>query len=598
MSYTCDRCQRELFGPASWNAHINPEQHVEAQHRENEGLDSSVSLGYSYDATLGDLQISRGNGCFFCDLLLARINQLSEGWQATDLLDEHPEGFVWFAIGAFALPGISEDFFAHGPAEKDINFYALIAKGWLRNCLSNHQQCQVTRSRVLPSRALCLSHRDASIHIELEMNPPDNIQFVFPSYRWGDQKLKLTQKSVNELIRGIPLSSLPATLKDAVQVTHELDIPYLWIDALCIFQDSTDDLAKEIANMEVYIQQAVLVLQPSLVKSVHDPFLYNHAPRQRTDIEPRRKITLEVQSTGRQPYSIVLDPNAPWYQPNKEPVNSRAWIMQERLLCPRVLILPSIGGIVWQCEAHERIHGRIHYAYAVEEDHGCIALAWRPWDLSPQLPLTAKEIHNAWLIQVDDYNKRDLTNPQDKLLPISALAKRFRDNYGDVLGEYCAGSWYNFFNANVNNSMYLSKGQPIMHPHLRTDVISCEIDLLSQSFPWGSVTGGKLSLKGVILQVYWDVDDSLFEQFQGTHSTQEDSQQVHISFVEFYFNQDDFRGESNHGLLLPVTDTGGVLLRRNDTRGTYRRIGYCVLGYYNQFHDIWQSRWPRLVVIE
>ncbi|KAI0424792.1 hypothetical protein F5Y09DRAFT_323482 [Xylaria sp. FL1042] len=424
------------------------------------------------------------------------------------------------------------------------------------------------------------------------------------------------------------LGSLPATLKDAVKVTHELGIPYIWIDALCIFQDSPDDLIKEIANMEVYIQQAVLVLQPSLVKSVHDPFLYNRAPRQRKDIEPLRTITLEVQSTDGQSYSVVLDPNAPWYQPNKEPVNSRAWIMQERLLCPRVLILPSVGGMVWQCETHERIHGRIHYAYAVEEDRGRIAATWRPWDLSPQPPLTAKEVHNAWLTQVDDYNKRDLTNPQDKLLAISALAKRFRDNYGNILGEYCAGSWYNFLSmslhwhtglegrsapdvrpvirnipswswANANDSMYLSKGQPIMHPHLRIDIVSCGINLLSRSFPWGSVTGGKLALRGVTIPVSWDKEDSLFEQCRGAHSTQADLQQVHIGFVEFDFKEDDLRGESNLGLLLPITETGGVLLRKSNPSGTYTRIGYGVLGYYSQLYDVWESRWPRrLIVIE
>ncbi|KAI0812048.1 hypothetical protein GGR55DRAFT_610367 [Xylaria sp. FL0064] len=302
--------------------------------------------------------------------------------------------------------------------------------------------------------------------------------------------------------------------------------------------------------------------------------------------------------------------------------------MQERLLWPRVLILPSVGGMVWQCETHERIHGRIQYVHAVEEDRGRIAATWRLWDLSPQPPLTAKEVHNAWLTQVDDYNKRDLTNPDDKLLAISALSRKFRDNYDDILGKYCAGSWYNFLNgslhwhtgwegrsapdvrpatrnipswswANVNNSMYLSKRQPIMHPHLRIDIVSCEIDLVSPSFPWGSVTGGKLVLRGVTVQVSWDNEDSLFEQYQDTHSTQENLQQVHIGFVEFDFTQDDIRGESNIALLVRVTETGGVLLRKSDMRGTYMRIGYGVLGDYSQLYDAWESRCPRrLIVIE
>ncbi|KAI0812047.1 hypothetical protein GGR55DRAFT_610608 [Xylaria sp. FL0064] len=164
MTYICDRCQQELFEHASWNDHISPSQHVEAQQRENEGLDSFVGLGYNYEVTLGDLQISRGIGCPFCELLLARVNRLAEGWQATERLDvrvaprmprrvfppridaldisisrkERLEGFVWFAIGVFVRPGIGEDFFVHGPTETEENFDASIAKGWLQECLRSH----------------------------------------------------------------------------------------------------------------------------------------------------------------------------------------------------------------------------------------------------------------------------------------------------------------------------------------------------------------------------------------------------------------------------------------------------------------------------
>ncbi|KAJ3575296.1 hypothetical protein NPX13_g4083 [Xylaria arbuscula] len=623
MSYTCDRCQRELFSPESWNTHLNPEQHIDAQRREDEGLDLiDPGYGYGFDATLRDLQASRDHGCSFCDLLIARINQLAKEWQATDLLHilvaprlprrvspprieaidisitrkEHTEGYVWFATGISAHSGIGESFFVHGPDETEPNFAAPIARSWLQECLSNHQLCQVTKSRTLPSRALYISSCNGSVHTKLEMHPPDDIQYVFLSYRWGgDQKLKLTQESSDKLTQGIPLSSLPGTLKDAVKVTLDLGIPYIWIDALCIFQDSTEDLAKEIVNMESYIQQAVLFGE---------------------QIGTQRGAS----------YSAVLDPNAPFYQPDKEPVNSRAWIMQERLLCPRVLILPSVGGMLWQCDTHERIYGQIHYAYYVESDRSRIAATWRQWDLSPQVPLSAKEVHNAWITQVDDYNKRDLTNPRDKLLAISGLAKRFQHNYGNVLGAYCAGSWYNFLNlslhwhtglegrsapairpttksipswswANVHNSMYLSKGQPIMHPHLRIAVISCEVNLVTPGFAFGDVAGGRLELQGVLVEVYWDHEESVFENLEGSSSALGDPKEEHLGFVEFDFEQDEVRGNANVGLLLPVTESGAVLLRETDAPGTYMRIGYGILSDYSRLYNAWQSRWPRTSIV-
>ncbi|TVY55546.1 hypothetical protein LCER1_G002742 [Lachnellula cervina] len=43
---------------------------------------------------------------------------------------------------------------------------------------------------------------------------------------------------------------LPPSFRDAVIVTRELGIRYLWIDSLCIVQDDLDDWRKESAQMD------------------------------------------------------------------------------------------------------------------------------------------------------------------------------------------------------------------------------------------------------------------------------------------------------------------------------------------------------------
>jgi hypothetical protein len=40
----------------------------------------------------------------------------------------------------------------------------------------------------------------------------------------------------------IPFESLPQTLKDALLITAELNMQYIWIDAICILQDGGDDM--------------------------------------------------------------------------------------------------------------------------------------------------------------------------------------------------------------------------------------------------------------------------------------------------------------------------------------------------------------------
>lgn len=37
------------------------------------------------------------------------------------------------------------------------------------------------------------------------------------------------------------LDNLPPTIQDALRVTQTLGFQYIWIDALCIMQDSEDD---------------------------------------------------------------------------------------------------------------------------------------------------------------------------------------------------------------------------------------------------------------------------------------------------------------------------------------------------------------------
>ena len=47
----------------------------------------------------------------------------------------------------------------------------------------------------------------------------------------------------------ISFHNLPQTIKDAIIVTAELGLEYLWIDALCIIQDDDADKGVELARM-------------------------------------------------------------------------------------------------------------------------------------------------------------------------------------------------------------------------------------------------------------------------------------------------------------------------------------------------------------
>jgi len=79
---------------------------------------------------------------------------------------------------------------------------------------------------------------------------PRTSRYAALSYVWGgDQPLKTTSKNVLAHCQGIPFTVLSATIRDAIEVTRQLGIRYIWIDSLCILQDDADARAIEIARM-------------------------------------------------------------------------------------------------------------------------------------------------------------------------------------------------------------------------------------------------------------------------------------------------------------------------------------------------------------
>lgn len=52
---------------------------------------------------------------------------------------------------------------------------------------------------------------------------------------------------------------LPQTFQDAIAVTHNLTIRYLWVDSLCIIQDDPQDWQRESSRMASIYGNAYLV---------------------------------------------------------------------------------------------------------------------------------------------------------------------------------------------------------------------------------------------------------------------------------------------------------------------------------------------------
>ena len=79
-------------------------------------------------------------------------------------------------------------------------------------------------------------------------------------------------------MRGISLQQLPPSIQDAIFVTRGLGIQYLWVDSLCILQDSAADKATEIGKMRSIFRNSTVTVGAGSACSVHDGFLQPRIP--------------------------------------------------------------------------------------------------------------------------------------------------------------------------------------------------------------------------------------------------------------------------------------------------------------------------------
>ena len=83
---------------------------------------------------------------------------------------------------------------------------------------------------------------------------------TFP--HWWDKIMNgqhiMTKSNIDPRYVGIRVNELPLNFIRAVQITQRLGIRYLWIDSLCIIQDSAEDWRRESVKMGPINQGAFL----------------------------------------------------------------------------------------------------------------------------------------------------------------------------------------------------------------------------------------------------------------------------------------------------------------------------------------------------
>ncbi|KAF1849782.1 uncharacterized protein K460DRAFT_275176, partial [Cucurbitaria berberidis CBS 394.84] len=92
---------------------------------------------------------------------------------------------------------------------------------------------------------------------------PPNCRYVALSYVWGKVEM-LKHTCANSTFLRTPdslcKSDLPTTIRDAMSLVENMGEKYLWVDALCIIQDSLMMQQTQIAKMDQIYAKALFTI--------------------------------------------------------------------------------------------------------------------------------------------------------------------------------------------------------------------------------------------------------------------------------------------------------------------------------------------------
>jgi hypothetical protein len=323
-----------------------------------------------------------------------------------------------------------------------------LVRDWLSSCVKSHNRCRQHSTDQLPTRLIYVGSPDDSRKPHLYTTGPSDkdLRYVILSHCWGPdsgQISKLRRDNNLQMEHAIDELSLSKNFRDAIAITRGLKMEYVWIDALCIIQDSPDDWARESAKMAQYYKGGEVMISALASAGADDGIL-----RARTADTGSIKIPMNGDDVYLRP---ALEDAWCAFQPGShseardkitiQPLTDRAWTLQERLFPSRIIHYTG-QQIVWQCKTCIASEDN-QYEFKSDDQTTCV-----PKDLinlqtrqaNPAGKLAPKPSLEScrWYKLLANYTSRHITYASDILPGLSGLAREVQDL---TEARYLAGIW-------------------------------------------------------------------------------------------------------------------------------------------------------------
>ncbi|KAK4163275.1 HET-domain-containing protein [Cladorrhinum sp. PSN259] len=231
--------------------------------------------------------------------------------------------------------------------------------GWLNAC-EEHARCnkQLSRADFVPSRLIEISRDhvgNISIRLRSRSDLNSSVKYATLSHCWGDfMPLRLEQSKIGQFRDEIPWNKISPVFRDAISVSVALDIWYIWIDSLCIIQDSEKDWEAESAMMCDVYSRCHLNIAADASKDGSQGLFRERNP---TILKPIHIVVKAHGLTAKDstPFSainpgnyLLVDLNSWKEEIDSGPLGKRGWVIQERALSPRTIHFGR-NQVAWEC---------------------------------------------------------------------------------------------------------------------------------------------------------------------------------------------------------------------------------------------------------
>jgi hypothetical protein len=288
------------------------------------------------------------------------------------------------------------------PLKQDCEESFAQSRIWITECIASHDACKTrVSSGFLPTRLVDVGagslKDEVRVIVTKEVNlamAPAEYRYLALSYCWGkktDDSAKentsggkvygagpclrnshvITSQNLSSYMMGISMTDLPATICDAFVVVRQLGMRYIWIDALCILQDSIEDWERESAQMGYIYANAYCTIAASSASHSDGGFLHPRALGRCFAVSigtsdtakiaqeiaklahfqlPSRETRADRRKSGSNWESLAFYAmNSDWDKPLwRNPLSSRGWALQEQHLSTRILYYTE-EEVYWQC---------------------------------------------------------------------------------------------------------------------------------------------------------------------------------------------------------------------------------------------------------